>query len=69
MKRTPVKSSNVVSIGHDPKTNTLTVEFNNGGVYEYKDVPTEKHKSLMEADSIGSHLHSVIKPHHEARKL
>lgn len=69
MQRQPVKSSNIKSIGHDPATNTLHVEFNGGSVYEYVGVSAEKHKALLSADSIGSHLHSTIKPHHAAKKL
>lgn len=68
MQRTPVKSSNVKSVGHDPATGTLEVEFNNGGLYHYEGVSADKHAELMKADSIGSHLASHIKPHHAARK-
>lgn len=69
MNRQPVVSSNIRSVGHDPATNTMHVEFNNGGVYEYEGVTTEKHAALMKSGSIGSHLHQHIKPHHNAKKL
>ena len=39
--RYPVESSNIVSAGYDAETRTLEVEFSNGGVYRYGDVPSD----------------------------
>ena len=39
MNRTPVNSSNVSSVGYDPTSLTLEVEFHGGAVYQYFDVP------------------------------
>lgn len=58
---TPVKSSMVNAIGHDPQTNTLTVEFAGGARYEYPNVTADHHADLMAAPSIGKHLNSVIR--------
>lgn len=69
MDRVNVKSSNIKSIGHDPATNTMHVEFNNGGVYEYDDVPPEKHAALVNAHSIGAHFAQHIKGQHAYRKI
>lgn len=62
MNLVAVKSSNVAAVGHDSRTNELHVKFNNGGVYAYSGVDAAQHAELIAADSIGSHLHSVIKP-------
>lgn len=61
--RTPVDSSNVRSIGYDPATQELHVEFHStpGTVYVYSGVPPEKHAALMAAESKGSALHTTIK--------
>ena len=69
MKRNPVKSSNVKSIGYDPKTGTMHVEFSGGTVYEYSHVPPETHAALMASSSIGAHFAKHVKPKHEGRKL
>lgn len=53
INRVPVTSGNIKSIGHDPKTNTLEVEFHDGGVYRYPGVDSEAHNALMGAESIG----------------
>ena len=61
IERTPVSSSNVKSVGHDNSTNTLSIEFSNGSVYHYHDVPKDVHETLMSSKSVGSAVHSMIK--------
>lgn len=59
MNRTPVTSSGIKSIGHDPATDTLHVEFASGGVHEYEGVTSAEHAALMAAKSIGGHFHAT----------
>jgi hypothetical protein len=47
MNRTPVASSNVASIGYEPATTTLEIEFKDGSVYQYFDVPAAVHADLL----------------------
>ena len=47
MRRTPVNSSNLVSVGYDPRSLTLEVEFHGGSVYHYFDVAEFEHQELM----------------------
>jgi hypothetical protein len=61
MERTPVSSSNIVSIGYDQSTQTLEVEFMKGAVYQYSGVPSEEFEAFMGADSKGTHFHAHIK--------
>ena len=63
MERKAVKSSQIQSIGYDPETKTLEVEFKNGAVYTYQNVEEDHHKALMTAKSHGSHFGQHIKPH------
>ncbi len=62
MERIPVSSSNITSIGYDPNTLTLEIEFVHGGVYQYFDVPQAYYDSLMQADSKGTYLSQNVKP-------
>jgi len=50
---TPVVSSNLRSVGYDPDTETLQVEFISGTIYEYDKVPPDLHSGLMLAQSKG----------------
>lgn len=51
---TPVTSSNVASIGHDPLTNRFAVQFKNGGLYHYHGVDQRLADEIRTAKSIGS---------------
>lgn len=61
MDRTPVSSSNLSSVGYDEKERILEIEFNNGGVYQYYNVPSRIHSELMNASSHGKYFHRNIK--------
>jgi hypothetical protein len=68
MSREPVKSGNIRSVGHDPATNTLEVEFHGGKVYRYRGVTAHQHRELMRADSLGRHFHENLR-HLRAEEL
>lgn len=61
MTRTPVTSSQLKSVGHDPATNKMHVEFKNGTVYEYADVSAADHQALVSAPSVGQHFNKHVK--------
>lgn len=61
MNRQAVTSSNIASIGYDANSQTLEVEFLNGGIYQYFDVPQYLHEELMNASSHGQYLAQNIK--------
>lgn len=56
MDRTPVVSSNLASVAYDEDTQTLEVEFVNGGTYDYFDVPERVVQELMSASSHGEYF-------------
>ena len=61
LQRFPVESSNIASIGYDPVTSTLEIEFHSGGIYRYSGVPEDIHHGLMNAGAKGSYFHLNIK--------
>lgn len=61
MNRLPVKSSNIHSVGYDPATLVLEVQFSNGGVYQYPAVPPEMYEALLKSESIGRFVAQVIR--------
>ena len=66
---TPVKSSSIASIAHDPATKTLSVKFTSGETYKYAGVSADQHKKLMGADSIGTHFQQSIRSKFKATKI
>lgn len=61
MERKLVRSSNIKSIGYDEETKTLEVEFTNGGIYQYKEVPKEIYEGFSKTESIGSYFAKSVK--------
>lgn len=61
MDRESVASTNVRSIGYDPTSGTLEVEFQNSFVYQYYNVPAQVYDALMASPSKGQFLNSQIK--------
>lgn len=61
MEMIPVNSSNVGSIGYDPDSATLRIEYSKGGIYEYQGVPIDVYEGLMGAASKGDYVNQVIK--------
>ncbi|TDD66606.1 KTSC domain-containing protein [Jiangella aurantiaca] len=66
LRRWPVSSSALRSVGYDPQTWTLEVEWASGVVYRYLDVDPLDVEAMMQADSMGAYLNEEIKPNHEA---
>lgn len=61
MNREAVDSSNLKSVGYDPDSRTLEVEFHHGGIYQYYGVPDQVYESLMSSGSHGRFLAQRIK--------
>ncbi len=61
MKRIPVLSSNLVSVGYEASTSTLEVEFHSGSIYQYSGVPEREYQELLDAPSKGKHFHRNIR--------
>ena len=61
MDRIPVSSSDLSSVGYDATSQVLEIEFNNGGVYQYFDVPQYAYDGLMSAGSHGEYFGTEIK--------
>ncbi|MCD4686147.1 MAG: KTSC domain-containing protein [Anaerolineae bacterium] len=69
MRRQPVTSSNLVSVGYDTATRTLEIEFDGGRVYQYYGVPENVYLGLMSAGSHGRYFHYHIKGRYSDTKV
>lgn len=61
MHRTLVESSTICSIGYDQANQILEVEFEDGRVYQYYNVPLSVYEGLMGAVSHGGYLDKYVK--------
>lgn len=69
MERQPVTSSNLASVGYDPDSETLEVEFLSGRVYEYYNVPQFIYDRLLEAPSLGQFFNYEIRDSYACNPL
>lgn len=67
MNRTYVSSSDIRSVGYE--NNTLEIEFNSGGIYQYYGVPPKRYYGLISAGSCGGYFHRFIKPFYPVIKI
>jgi hypothetical protein len=56
MQRTRVDSSMLASVGYNPMTAVLELEFRNGRLYRYGEVEQETYRDLMAAESKGRYF-------------
>ena len=61
IERTAVRSSALRSVGYDEDSQTLEIEFTNGAVYQYFDVPAEVYRGLMAAESHGRYFNQTVR--------
>jgi hypothetical protein len=61
MRRAVVDSSAVVSVGYEESQQILELEYTDGDVYQYFDVPKALHLALLDAPSIGQFVNTEIK--------
>lgn len=54
-------SRSVASIGYDEDAMTLDIEFRNGSLYRYFDVPEAVYLGLLRASSIGRYVNAKIR--------
>jgi KTSC domain len=61
MEMISVTSTNLAAIGYEEESSTLRVEFLNGTMYEYYNVPLEIFNDLSNAGSKGQFFNSNIR--------
>ena len=61
MRRRLVNSSSLRSVGYDPRSRTLEIEFHNTGIYQYYDVPGTVFEELLAQNSLGTYFNTKIR--------
>ena len=62
--RQPVQSTAIAKIGYSKPRHILEIEFLNGAVYRYLDVPPPVHRDLMSAESKTRFYDTNIRRHY-----
>ena len=69
MERVAVESNSLRSIGYDPSTRELEVEFSSGRIYSYSDVPPETFDWLMRTKGKGGYFNRMIRDRYAMRDV
>jgi hypothetical protein len=67
VRRRLVNSSSVRSVGWSD--GMLELEYVNGSIYQYDDVPQTTFAALLAAPSIGAYVNTHIKPYYDYREI
>ena len=69
MQRKSVNSSTIRSVGYEPGSQTLEIEFTSGSIYQYSRVSPEIHRKLMAAPTIGSYFKNNIEDEFTTKRI
>jgi hypothetical protein len=69
IQRLQVKSSNLLSVGYDSARQLLEIEFRNGTVHQYSQVPENVFRGLIDASSKGRYHHSRIRNKYQYQRI
>jgi hypothetical protein len=64
--RQSVQSSAIAKVGYSKRRHILEIEFVNGAVYRYFDIPLSVHRDLMSAESKARFYDSHIRKHYRS---
>jgi hypothetical protein len=69
VKRYPLRSSNIASAGRTLMWGIVEIEFQNGDIYRYFDVPWTKYRGMRKATSQGRYFNRHIRSQYDYVKL
>jgi len=69
VKRLPVDSSSIRSIGYDENSQILEVEFIDNQIYQYVNFPKREYSNLMNAESIGKYFNAYVRNSYTFAKI
>lgn len=69
VERKPLKSEMLKSVGYDPATHEMEVEFADGSVHVYSRVPPKVHKDLMKAKKVAYYFGKKVRTHYSSREV
>ena len=64
--RETVQSSAIAKVGYSKRRHILEIEFVNGAIYRYFDIPLSVHRDLMSAESKARFYDSNVRKHYRS---
>ena len=69
MERKRVNSGTIRSVGYEPGSRTLEIEFTSGSIIQYANVPAEVYRRFLAAPALASFFRDNIEEEYTARRL
>jgi hypothetical protein len=69
LERQPVKSRILRSMGYDDSTKILEIEFQNGRMYQFLDVPPKVYADLMHSNEIGKYFTDKVRTRFRSKQV
>ena len=69
MTRTKVIAETLRSIGYDPDSELLELEFTSGNVYDYQKVKGQLYMGLMSSNAKDAYFNKYIRDNYEVEKI
>jgi hypothetical protein len=69
MRRRLVNSSSLRSLGYDPRSQTLEIEFHSGSVYQYFGVPRTVLEEMLAQPSLGTYFNAEIRDVYQCARV
>lgn len=69
MQRIPVDAPEIAAIGYSPCASVLEIEFRDGEVWQFMNVPTSAHDTLWAAPSKEAYFNEGIRERFLSRRL
>lgn len=63
------QSSHLQSYEYEPDSQTLTIQFQNGTIYQYDQVPVNVFYSMVQSGGAGTYFHAKIRDQYPMRKI
>jgi len=63
------QSSHLQSYGYDPDSQILTIQFQNGTIYQYDSVPVNVFYAMAQSGGAGTFFHAKVRDHYPMRKI
>ncbi len=69
LERQPVKSRILRSVGYDESTKVLEIEFQNGLVYQFFEVPPKVSMELMRSGEVGKYFTDKVRTRFRTKQV
>jgi KTSC domain len=69
MQREPVKSSSIASVGYERSTHRMEVQFTDGRIYRYQEVPYGIFEGFLEAYSKGRYYNEKVRDQYLGKQI